>query len=584
MHEKKIHKINIDVRSLPEGDPRKPEWDMLQRVGLDAIISVMDGLRCYTGGRLTFGEGQQQIISAELEQMESAFLTDLLLSNVLAKRTLRNNGRPNLMRVSAVNGPMKRRLDEIKKLSHKTSVLWMAGNILNSTQSGGLKKVAMAGNGNFGDDIIHDLATSAATGRLGFGNPYPLIMKTADSLMQTSGHPMHHYHPAEVQGYAMDELAKLHPNTKQVENQEIRIHTRHSGSEINSTAIEIVCAHAAERQHTYESPEVSRLLKKYNLKGANGIKQLELRGLITVPKVFAVDGTWAGGYGGAATEGSAWGVDGHSNLHTGGEAWVKRVLPIFTAENREKILTTLSEAIKRGECAGLIIEPDVDVDGGMYPVDQALLTEVRNLFEPHELPIIADCMQTTGSVGGSYFGEGPTRTLADYQHLIITNAKAAAIDPYAFALIPAHIDDSTTGMSHLSTPTNYGPHLQALVIAHMVQNEEFQAKVERDGQRIREIAEEYGMADRLRGKGMNRAWIVEDTVRAQNFLYLQYGILLGKASGILRDQRSLTEFSETHEFLTRIICQGLKRLEEGNLDQETEEVLQKMRLAGEGGL
>ena len=466
------------------------------------------------------------------------------------------------------------------------------GQILVSKQGGGLKKVAMAENGELGGDIVHDLATSAATGRLGFGNPYPLIMRTVDNLMQTNGHKMFHYHAAEVQGYAMSELAKLHPNTQQVGNKEIRVHTRHSGSEINTTAIEIVCAHAAKKQHTYDSPKAAQLLKQNNLeirenedperkkKRVNMLKQSELKGFITVPKVFAVDKTCAGGYSGAAVEGSGFKVDEHSNLHTGGEAWVKRVLPTFTAKNREKILTILSKAITAGECAGLIVEPDVNVDGGMHPVDQTLLAEVRKLLEPQELPIIADCMQTTGSVGGSYFGEGPTKTLADYPHLIITNAKAAAIDPYAFALIPAHIDDSTTEMSHLSTPTNEGPHLQALVIAHMVQDPRFQAKVQHDSQKMEEIAQEYGMTDRLRGKGMNRAWVVEDADRAQNYLYLHYGILLGKASGVLRDQRSLTEFSETHELLTRIICEGLQKLEKGEISPEEEKILKKMNSGG----
>lgn len=579
-----VQSVPIGVRSLSELDPRLPEWRMLQKVGQSAITSVLQGLEGYSGGRLALTNQQQAMIGAELKQMESAFLTDLVLSNILAKKTHKNHGRPNPSRVSADNKQMKSQLAEIKRLAHVTSPLWMAGNILVSKQGGGLKKVAMADNGELGGDIIHDLATSAATGRFGFGNPYPLIMRTVDNLMQTSGHTMFHYHSSEVTGYALEQLAKLHPNTQQVNNKEIRVITRHSGSEINTTAIEIVCAHATKKQQTYDGQKVTELLAQYGLSGANGIKQLELKGLITVPKVFAVDGTWAGGYNGAAVEGSSFGVDGHSNLHTGGEAWVKRVLPIFTMENREKILTILSEAITKGECAGLIVEPDVDVDGGMHPVDQTLLAEVRKLFEPHELPIIADCMQTTGSMGGSYLGEGPTQTLAEYPHLIITNAKAAAVDPYAFALIPSHIDDSTTGMSHLSTPTNYGPHLQALVIAHMVQNPLFQKKVQHDGQRIEEIAQEYGMAHRLRGKGMNRGWIVDDVGRAQNFLYLHYGILLGNASGVLRDQRSLTEFSETHELLTRIICEGLKRLDEGNLDPQTEGLLNRMGSEGAGGL
>ncbi len=579
-----LHSVPVGVRSLRELDPRLPEWNMLQSVGHSAMSSVLQGLERYSGGRLALTDQKQAIIGLELQQTESAFLTDLVLSNILAKKTYKNRGRPNPSRVSADNKQMKKQLAEIRNLAHKTSPLWMAGNILGSTQGGGLKKVAMADNGKLGGDVIHDLATSAATGRLGFGNPYPLIMRTIDNLMQTSGHTMFHYHPFEVTGYALEQLAKLHPNTQLVKDKKVRVITRHSGSEINTTAIEIVCAHATKKQNTYENPKVAQLLAEHGLSGSNGIKQLELRGLITVPKVFAVDGTWAGGYNGAAVEGSSFGVDGHSNLHTGGEAWVKRVLPLFTAENRGKIIAILSEAITKGECAGLIVEPDVDVDGGMYPVDQSLLAEVRDLLKLQELPIIADCMQTTGSMGGSYLGEGPTQTLAEYPHLIITNAKAAAVDPYAFALIPAHIDASTTGMSHLSTPTNYGPHLQALVIAHMVQNPLFQTKVQHDGQRIEEIAQEYGMTHRLRGKGMNRGWIVDNVGRAQNFLYLHFGIFLGNASGVLRDQRSLTEFSETHELLTRIICEGLKRLDEGNLDPQTENLLERMGSEGAGGL
>ncbi len=588
---------SIKVRKLTENDPRRAEWEMLMRVGERALQSTLDDLRIFSGEILDADKSKEDLLPTHA-RLESNFLTNLVASNYLARRTLRDGGRPNARRAMERNEEMAQRLAAVKELTHQGMDLWVLDGIEVLQQGGGLKKIAYANNGHYGSDLVHDLSVSAATGRLGFGNPWQLDAKLVESLLQTSGQPMFHYHPSEVQAFAMEELVNLHPNKEQVANREIRVYQRGSGSEVNSVAIEIVWSHAANKFFQFDengypqNPKIRQLLEDYGFANARGVelqrrlKQLELAGLITAPKVFGVDGTWIGGHSGAATQATGWGVDSHTNMHTGGESWVRRNLPLFTAENHDRILEILSQAVEDGECAGLVIEPDFAGDAGLVPVDPNVLTDVRKLLEAHDLPIIADCVQTVGSVDGHYFGDGTRKVLGNYKNLVVTTAKAAAVDPIGLMLIPRHIDQSTTPGSHYSTPTYGGPLLQAVVTARMVEDPELQEKIIRDSQDFEIIAATHGFQDILRGKGMNRGWYVgEENIKlAQLFFYVEYGILFGRLGGVLRDQRSMTEFSSTHQAITEIICQGLERFFKGDISQEVLDIYEDSKNRPAGGL
>lgn len=582
------YNIVVDKQVLPETHPLFKEWDMIQRVGNLAVTEVISGLSHYSNSRLELSNESWNLVSAELEMAQDRFFSNLMLSNELALEALKNNGRENMGRITYPdsNDAIRTRIETIRSLAHKKTPLWMLEGILISKQGGGLKTIAGAENGHVNSEVVHDMTVSAAANRYGSDNPYLQTMTYIQNHLENSGQPMFHYHPSELQGYAMQELASMHPNENQVKNGEIRVYTRHSGSEVNTTAIEIACAYAADKYKSYyqDAEVAAEMAKPHKKRNYKIIKQAELNGKIIVPKVFAVGGdwggTWAGGHSGAATEATGFGVDEHANLHTGGEAWAKRVLPLFTKENWPEIRAKLEEAINKKECAGIIIEPDAIVDVGIVPVDKEVLKQVKDLLAQHGLPIIADCIQENGSMG-SYLGDNTVNVLGNYDKLIITNAKAAALDPYGYMLIPREIDEKTTDMSHLSTPTYNGPHLQALVVEKMANNPEFQAKLKRDSDSFDRIAKEAGipiedkMAEipddikskdvtlRLRGKGMNRAWVVGEKYAnmAALFMYVKYGVLFTAASGVLRDQRNLMEFSSTHEDLTKITCVGLREFE-----------------------
>lgn len=605
-----------EAQRAPEVISPLKEWEIMKRVGEKALNEVQTGLENHLGIKMP--EDSKKLLDQELKLFENRFYSNLELSRKLAADTLKAGDRLNEERIRPTKNiktrlpdgtwkverwldPTRARIERLRDLVHKGTPLWMVGGLLINRQMGGLKKIEGAANGKEYADIIHDNTVSAAADRYGHDNPFLMEVSSIYRHLGVSGHEMLHYHPSASLEFAVNEEVKFHPNTTQVNNGEIRFYSRHSGSEVNTTALEIVCDYVAEKFGTYKSAEIQKLMAEGNYKE---IKRRELSGELIVPKVFAVDGTWAGGHSGAATEATGFGVDIHSSLHTGGEAWVKRTLKLFTKNNERKIMEELTEAIAKGECAGLIIEPNAAVDAGIVPVDPDVLRKVKDLLAQHGLPIIADCMQENGSMG-SYLGDNLNKVLGDYDKLIITNAKSAALDSYGYMLIPAEIDKLSTKMNHLSTTTYDGPHGQAMWVEKFSEDPEIRAKLERDSAAFDRIADEYKIpleenmdsfkpdTIRLRGKGMNRGWVVgDDYVNHAAFFFLRkYGILFANASDVLRDERNLLEFSSTHEDLTRIICKGLKEFEQWknkNINSDKQDDLWKyvyeLKALGDAGL
>lgn len=544
--ELQLYQVEVQKTVLPECHPFYSEWRLIERVGQKALNSILQGLEIYSEGTLRVSPETHSILTPSLAQLKDFYLRAMLLSEELSERALHQR-RYCPARVPFHNPRMAAKRDRIDNVFHSASKAWVLDGIVPEAQRAGLKKL-------FGIDgypgIVHDVLGSATSLNLGSHFPWVSIADHYEDHLGIRDNFCTAYHAAIKQGFALPELSKLYPNESMWNN--LRVFAECSGTIVNSVAIETACAYAT---------------KILGWK-PDGKKP---------PRVLAVDGTWAGGYG-SAREGTGFGVTKQLEKR-GGNVWVNRCLPIPTIENKEKFLAILREKIASGECAGVFIEPRVIGDLGIIETNETLLSEMIDIlkegFNGKPVPVILDCVQQGTGRTGNYWGLPDVPELINYPGLILTTAKSASNgQAIGFTVMPAEISNAAYPYSHITTNQMNGSLLRALVVAKIVEHPEIKTAIARKGQIMEDVAGEYGFKigpEGLRGKVMNRGIYLgnNDLVETvQVALMIQDGILVGALPGTIRIQPMLLEGEETIRNLMHVICRRVKEVKRGNIPKE----------------
>ena len=535
---------------MKKGQNQK-ELKFLKTLGNRAVDKVVSQFFRYAKGEYRLASESKKILEKELKILENNFSRGLILSGKLAMLSLAGKMK-DAKRVAYFNKKMSDFKDRVVGHYPQAANAWVLNGLVFSNQIAGLKRLSGYKNG---DGYIIDVLNSASSVALGAENPWLVKINRIENHLGIRDNICTAYHPGLRQGFALQELAKLHPNKKLIGN--LVVHSETSGTIVDSIAIESVVAYSEKKL------------------GNNKCR------------VLAIDGTWAGGYA-SAREGTGFGIDGQQKQRSGKNIWVDRSLPSPTRQSSDLFMSLLEKKIKSKEVAGLYIEPDIIGDLGIVEFDKELLKKSIRLMKKHSLPIIVDCVQQLGRSGG-YWGENVETLLKDYPLLITTTAKSAANgQPFGYTIMPRVIAESAHPLSQITTNQMNGPLLRALVVAQIMSDKKFQSWLEKKSKTIEKIASEYGIKlgnYGLRGKYLNRGIYMGDNEKvklAQIALLVEDGILLGAVPEALRYQPMLCELSNTNENVARVIFKRVKKILDNEVSGEVSDIYNKMKKVSTG--
>lgn len=530
----------------------KQELRLLEEVGSWAVGKTLEDLKKYSKGELVLPDESKRLIDNEFRLLKKNFVRSLLKSEKIAEKALDEKNYDE-RRVAHFNGEMNKYKNAVLDYYPPAANAWVLDGLVFSNQLAGLKKLAGFANG---DGHVIDVLNSASSVALGAENPWLVKIDRAENHMGIKDNMCTAYHPGLRHGFALTELAKLHPNKKLSGG--LTVHSESSGTVVDSIAIESVVS--------------------YSEKNFNHSR---------MRRVLAVDGTWAGGYG-SAREGTGFGIDGQQRKKSGKNLWVDRCLPPPVKEHSGEFMKILENKVKNNEAAGLYLEPDIVGDLGIVDVDAGLLKRAAGLLKKNGLPIIADCVQQLGRTGG-YWGENVESILKDYPLLVLTTAKSSSNgQPFGFTVMPRQIAHSAHALSQITTNQMNGPLLRALAVSKMLTNKKFQAWLRRKAEIIEKVASRYGFKPGykgLRGKHLNRGIYMgnNDQVKlAQIALLIEDGILIGAVPEALRYQPMLLELSSTNEKVANAIFRKVKKVMNGEVSPAVKKTYEKMKQVATG--
>jgi acetylornithine/succinyldiaminopimelate/putrescine aminotransferase len=514
-------KFNITIRDRKLPKELSNYVETIFDVGRNSLYSVIEELG------INLSPAEETLLEGQLSQSERLYAGALRLSQLLSKEAVQGN-RFNPKRSIWFNPDGKNWIIRARGVFTPQTLVWQLDGIPLLRQRGGLKEIVSVNNqgvrGQF-SGIIHDVLGSATS--LNLGAEFPAVSAVA-FVLSSSGKGDNFclpYHPGIHQIIAAEYFADLYPNSE-----EIYFFSESSGTAVNSTAIEAVCA--------------------YGEKVFPG----------KFPKVLQVDGTWCGGFG-TAKEGTGFGVAEQAEKR-GGLRWVDRCLPLPTAEYRELFLQIVREKIAKGEAAGVFLEPIVG-DAGIVPADPQLVKELIEILKEgangYSLPIIVDTVQQGTGRTGFYWGIEHLPELSNYPLLVLTTAKSTSNgQPFGMMLIPKLIAEKAYPLSMITTNSGNGGLIRAMLVAEFVTQPEIQIIIDQNATIIDEVAQQFGL--NLRGLRMNRGIDVgskELMELIQWHLLIKYGILVGALPGVIRFQPMLLEHPETIRNITTATCQGI---------------------------
>lgn len=529
----------------------KEELKFLQSLGNQAVNSVVKEFFKFAKNEYHLSKESLRLIDNETRFLEKKFISGLTLTNNLAYLTLAGKNK-HKKRIAYFNKTMNNYKKKVLEHYPPAANAWVLNGLVFNSQIAGLKK--MSGH-TYNTGYIIDVLNSASSLALGAENPWLIKIDRIEDHLGIKDNICTAYHPGIRQGFALKELAKLHPNKKM--SGSFVVHSETSGTIVDSIAIESVVGY--------------------------GEKKLKNKSC----RVLAVDGTWAGGYG-SAREGTGFGIDGQQKQRSGSNIWVDRCLPQPIKELSDKFLAILEEKLKFRQVAGLYIEPDIVGDLGIVEFDQNLLEKVALLMKKNRLPIIVDCVQQLGRSGG-YWGENVESILGNYPLLVLTTAKSASNgQPLGFTLMPKEISDSAHPLSQITTNQMNGPLLRALVVAKILTDKKFQNWLKQKSKTIEKIASEFGFKPGnlgLRGKFLNRGIYMgnnEKVKLAQIALLIEDGILVGAVPQALRYQPMLLDLSDTNEKVARAIFSRVKKILDNEVSKEVRNTYEIMKQVATG--
>lgn len=529
----------------------KEELMFLQSLSSQAVNSVIKEFFKYAKNEYRLSKESLQFIDKETRFLEKKFVNGLVLTNDLANLSLAGKNKDK-RRISYFNKTMAGYKQRVLEYYPPAANAWVLHGLVFNSQIAGLKKMSGFSSDN---GYIIDVLNSASSLDLGAENPWLIKMDRIEDHLGIKDNICTAYHPGVRQGFALKELAKLHPNKKTAGS--FVVHSETSGTVVDSIAIESVVGYGEKK------------LKNKNC------------------RVLAVDGTWAGGYG-SAREGTGFGIDGQQKQRSGKNIWVDRCLPQPIKELSDKFLAILEEKLKFKQVAGLYIEPDIVGDLGIVEFDRDLLKKVASLMKENRLPIIVDCVQQLGRSGG-YWGENVESVLKDYPLLVLTTAKSASNgQPLGFTIMPKEVADSAHPLSQITTNQMNGPLLRALTVAKILSDKKFQNWLKQKSKTIEKVASEYGFKPGnlgLRGKFLNRGIYMGDNEKvklAQIALLIEDGILVGAVPQALRYQPMLFDLSDTNEKVARAIFNRVKKILNNEISKEVKNTYKMMKQVATG--
>lgn len=419
----------------------------------------------------------------------------------------------NTARSGHFNSEVARSGKRIKQSYVDKGFLSILDGITVTKQIGSLKYV-YTGNNKPAEAVI-DVMSSAATLNVGAGFPLFVAIDTAESLLGINENIGLLYHAGIHHPVYFDYLRSLHPN----QASDPKVFSEHSGTAVNSVAIEAAAAHAK----SLGLPKTSRLL--------------------------AFNGTWSGGFG-TAKEASGFGAAKQFEDKTGLQ-WIDRSLAIPHSRTEEdRLLTLIEQKIKAGKVSGIVFEKIIG-DAGIIELSDRFVKAMLDLFAhaPNGiLPVIVDDIHAGNARSSTdYWSFSKESGLRDYPKLILTNAKSSAGGkPYGFALIPASIVQSAYSNSMLTTHSGNGGVGRAVAFAKFITHPEIVAIKEKSAQNISEVLEQQHV--KVRGRHFNHGIVANssnDLEIIQNYLYIHFGILAGSFPSTLRFQPNVIEYPET---------------------------------------
>lgn len=548
--------INLKERILSPEHPLFETWTTIENAGKSVLSSVLDGLSEFSNNALTLSEPQKQIIELNLKELTSEYLGAWVLTDLLAQRSAQGNERrSSKQRMPMYNNEMR----EVKEINEQVIPHDILVTVLDGTtilrHRAGLKEVVASQPGSF----VVDLLGSATSLNAGAHNPWISVIDHAEDFLGIRDNFCVAYHAAVKQGFALPELSKLHPRSKNYNWEgwkNLKVYTEASGSVVNSHAIKTSCAFVEKKTGNQRS------------------------------KLLAVDGTWCAGVG-AGTEATGFNTTAQLDARQNGNHWVDRDLPLPIKENKHIFLQTVKDRLERGDLAGVIIEPVVG-DAGIVPADPDLIKDLVNILSQavdkngnnFSLPIIVDCVQQGTGRTGNYWGTEHLPKLEEYEGLILTTAKSASNgQPFGFSIIPEHISKEAYPYGQVITSAENGSLLRALVTARIFTNPDVKDLIEENSLAIDEVADEYlpnEYGDFLRGMKMNRGLYVGSNQMvevAQFSLFMQDGLLTGALPETVRIQPMLLNDPNTTKNIMRTIFNRLEEIRNGQIPQEVSEAI-----------
>ncbi len=485
----------------------------------------------------------KKLLAEEFEVLKERFIQSIYLSSHLAKKAFKSN-RSNESRVPSHNQTMRRYRDSIGSIFPPAANLWILDGLVIENQIAGIKKLVGI---DKEDGSVIDVLGSATSLSLGAENPWLVKIDHIEDHLGIRDNLGAVYHPGIRQGFAFGQLINFYPG-KKAQNSLV-IHAECSGAIVNTIAIESVAAYAEK-----------------NLSSKHAL-----------PLIYAVDGSWAGGYG-TAREGTGFGVDQIITKRTGKRLWVKRCLPPPILENKDGFIKVIRRGLKNGELGGIYLEPDVIGDLGMIKTDSGTLKEAVTILNEAGIPIILDCVQQLGRTGG-YWGENVESIFKDCRLLIVSAAKSASNGlPFGFVIMPKVIANAAYPLTQLTSNQMNGPLLRAVVVAKVLSNQKMQNWIKQKSKDIAYIAKQYNLSignKGLRGKYLNLGVYVGDNNNVklvQIALLVEDGILTGALPSCIRYQPMLLEFSETNQLIAQIIFRRIQKVLRGDISPTVLEI------------
>jgi len=534
------YQVEVPTTILPGEHPFSQDWETIQAAGRAALWEVFNGLENHSQGTIRITTETKSALNPELARLEDAYLRAMLLSGILSERALIGK-RHDKTRVPYHNPEMTREKNIIDAVIHQAAKVWILDGLVIGAQRAGLKHLAYV-DGYPG--IVHDVLGSATSLNLGAHFPWVTVVDHLEDHLGLRDNFCIAYHAAIKHGFLLPSIAGLHPSKRE----DIRVYAECSGTMANSVAIEASCAYA-ESIMDQEA----------------GYPQ---------PKILAIDGTWAGGFG-SAREATGFGV-AKQQEERGGSVWVDRCLPPPTKENKEAFLEAIVQKIQEGGCAGIFLEPTVIGDLGIVEPSEEVLTKMLEILATglngKPIPLILDCVQQGSGRTGNYWGLPDVLGLKEYPGLVLTTAKSASNgQAVGFTAMPAEISEAAYPYSHITTNQMNGSLLRALVVAKVVMDPQVEAGIRRKGEIIDRVATEYDIplgSNGVRGRVMNRGVYVgtnELVEIVQATLLIEDGILVGALPNTIRVQPMLLETDKTIGNLTQTICHRVREVQKGNI-------------------